>query len=131
MPPALVARILAIFQFQLSRFVFLISIFEFRVSSLYLRISLRSLANCCFTFLYISWYETLVRRISSWWAIKISRTSSLSRSSTGRSGFRFDLPAFHQAFHNFVRHVRYEIPQQKHLRAFPLAECKRVSLLAA
>src|SRR5712691_5245013 len=46
-------------------------------------------------------------------------------------GFGFDLPAFHQAFYDFVGHVRDKVPYQKHLGAFPLPECKRVSLLAA
>src|SRR6266581_1766401 len=46
-------------------------------------------------------------------------------------GFGLDLPAFHQAFYDFAGHVRDKVPYQKHLGAFPLPECKRVSLLAA
>src|SRR5229473_2885310 len=42
-----------------------------------------------------------------------------------------DLPAFDQAFHNLVRHVRYKVPYEKHLSEFPLHKRKRVSLLAA
>src|SRR6202171_6232847 len=49
----------------------------------------------------------------------------------GGGSLRFDLPALDQAFHNFCGHVRYKIPCEKHLRAFPLHQCKRVSLLAA
>src|SRR5579864_4604619 len=48
----------------------------------YRRTSLRSRARCCFTFLYISWYDTPVLRISSWRSTRIWRTSSFSRSST-------------------------------------------------
>src|SRR5216684_2470044 len=49
-----------------------------------------------------------------------------------RSGsLGFDLPAFDQAFHNLVRHVRYKVPYEKHLSEFPLHKRKRVSLLAA
>src|SRR5260370_39080290 len=48
---------------------------------------------------------------------------------SGRLGF--DVPAFDQAFHNFSGHVRYIVPEEKHLSAFPLRECRRVSLLAA
>src|SRR5467141_4462765 len=48
-----------------------------------------------------------------------------------RNSLGFDLPAFDQPFHNFIGHVRYKIPYEKHLCAFPLHQCKRVSLLAA
>src|SRR6266851_5791384 len=51
--------------------------------------------------------------------------------SHGRGTFGLDLPAFHQPFHNLVGHVRYKVPYDKHPRAFPLHQYKRVSLLAA
>src|SRR5712664_2002191 len=46
-------------------------------------------------------------------------------------GLGFDLPAFDQAFHKLVRHVRYKVPYEKHFSEFPLHKRKRVSLLAA
>src|SRR2546422_468309 len=48
-----------------------------------------------------------------------------------RSSLGFDLPALDQPFYNLSGHVRYKIPYEKHLCAFPLDKCKRVSLLAA
>src|SRR5260370_15771749 len=48
-----------------------------------------------------------------------------------RGSLGFDLSAFDQPFHNFIGHVRYKIPYEKHLCAFPLHQCKGVSLLAA
>src|SRR5882762_217181 len=48
-----------------------------------------------------------------------------------RRRLRFDVPAFHQPLNDFSGDVRYKIPYEKHLRAFPLRKCKRVSLLAA
>src|SRR5260370_27394744 len=47
-----------------------------------------------------------------------------------RGSLGFDLSAFGQPCHNFIGHVRYKIPYEKHLCAFPLHQYKRVSLLA-
>src|SRR5436309_7872471 len=51
--------------------------------------------------------------------------------SHSRCGLGFDMPALDQPFHNFVSHVRYIVSYDQHLSAFPLRQCKRVSLLAA
>src|SRR4029077_4758455 len=49
----------------------------------------------------------------------------------GRGSFGFDVSALDQPFHDLVGHVGYIVPKKKHLSAFPLHKCKRVSLLAA
>src|SRR5882724_3574182 len=43
---------------------------------------------------------------------------------------RFNVAAFHQAFHHFLGHVRHIIPDNQHLCAFPLRMSKKMSLLA-
>src|SRR6266852_9374181 len=44
---------------------------------------------------------------------------------------RFNLSALDQPLHHLVGHMRYKVSYDQHLSAFPLHQCKSVSLLAA